>query len=149
MLLNNLSPGTERVVDSTAQAHLLAKNGLYRVGTDLFNPKINALKAATQTKQSVTWEFGNQTWNALDWKTDDGLGVVHWYKERAKQLRDNYDYLILAFSGGADSNNIANVFRYADLKIDEVWCDQPLKHTGLLYTSDAAAELTRSHIAQC
>ena len=129
MLLNNLSPSTERVVDSTAPAHVLAKNGLYRVGTDLFNHKINALKAATQTKQSVTWEFGNQTWNALDWKTDDGLGVVHWYKERAKQLRDNYDYLILAFSGGADSNNIANVFMSADLKIDEVWCDQPLTHT--------------------
>lgn len=129
MLLNNLSMEFERVVDSTAPAHVLAKNGLYRVGEDLFNHKINALKAATRTNQSVSWEFGNHAWNSLDWKKDDGLGVLYWYKERAKQLRDTYDYLILAFSGGADSNNIANVFMSADLKIDEVWCDQPLKHT--------------------
>ena len=129
MPLNNISSGVERVMDSTAPAHVLAKNGLYRVGNDLFNNKINALKAATRTKQSVSWEFGNQVWNALDWKKDDGLGVLHWYKQRAKQLRDNYDYLILAFSGGADSSNIANVFMSENLKIDEVWCDQPLKHT--------------------
>ena len=129
MLLNNLSLNTESVVDSTAPAHVLAKNGLYRVGADLFNHKINALKAATVTKQPVTWEFGNQAWSTLDWKKDDGLGVLYWYKERAKQLRDTYDYLILAFSGGADSSNIANVFMTSNLKIDEVWCDQPLTHT--------------------
>ena len=130
MLLNNLSLGTQRVVDSTAPAHVLAKNGLYRVGEDLFNYKINALKAATLTKQPVVWEFGNQAWNTLDWKKDDGKSVLHWYKQRAQQLRDQYDYLILAFSGGADSNNIANVFMASDLKIDEVWCDWPLKHTN-------------------
>lgn len=129
MLPNNLSMNVQRVVDSTAPAHVLAKNGLYRVGDDLFNHKINALKAATRTNQTVTWEFGNQVWNKLDWKKDDGLGVLYWYKQRARELRDKYDYLILAFSGGADSNNIANVFMSENLKIDEVWCDQPIKHT--------------------
>jgi hypothetical protein len=60
---------------------------------------------------------------------DDGKSVLYWYEQRAKQLRDKYDYLILAFSGGADSNNIANVFMSANLKIDEVWCDWPQSHT--------------------
>jgi hypothetical protein len=126
---NNMYSQSDRVVDSLAPAHILYKNGLYRVGQDLFNHKINALTAATRTKQSVTWEFGNQIWNTLDWKKNDGLSVSHWYKQRAHQLRDKYDYLILAFSGGADSHNIANTFINENLKIDELWCDWPLKHT--------------------
>lgn len=116
-------------MDSLAPASALAKNGLYRVGTDLFNHKINALTAATLSKKPVIWEFGNQTWNNLDWKKDDGLPLMYWYKERARQLREKYDYLILAFSGGADSHNIASVFLKENIKIDEVWCDQPLEHT--------------------
>lgn len=125
----NMHSQSDRVVDSSAPAHSLYKNGLYRVGQDLFNHKINALTAATKTKQSVTWEFGNQVWNTLDWKKNDGLSVKHWYRQRAIQLRDKYDYLILAFSGGADSHNIANTFINENLRIDELWCDWPLTHT--------------------
>jgi hypothetical protein len=129
MTQNNFFSQADRVVDSLASAQVLSKNGLYRVGQDLFNHKINALTAATRIKQPVTWEFGNQVWNTIDWKKDDGKSVLYWYKQRARQLRDKYDYLILAFSGGADSHNIANVFINENIKIDEVWCDWPLTHT--------------------
>jgi len=127
-MITPASPDSVAAIDSLVPAHVMAKNGFYRVGADVFNHKIHALAAATRTKQPVTWEFGNKVWDNLDWKTNDGLGVLYWYRQRAHQLRDTYDYLILAFSGGADSSNIANVFMSENLKIDEVWCDQPLNH---------------------
>ena len=42
------------------------------------------------------------------------------YRQRAHQLRDKYDYVVLWFSGGADSNNVLNSFIDNDIKIDEV-----------------------------
>jgi hypothetical protein len=45
---------------------------------------------------------------------------------KAMQLRDQYDYLILAYSGGADSDNILKVFQQNKIHLDEVWCDWPL-----------------------
>jgi hypothetical protein len=48
------------------------------------------------------------------------------YLQRAQQLRDNYDYLILAVSGGADSDNILQTFINNKIKLDEVWSDWPI-----------------------
>jgi hypothetical protein len=129
MCMNNLAPYGQRAVDSLAPIWKLEKNGIYKVGSDFFNHKINALKAATVSGQQIQWQFNDMIWNTLDWKHDDGLPVTHWYAERARQIRDTYDYVILAFSGGADSNNISNVCMSAGIHIDEVWIDWPISHT--------------------
>ena len=42
------------------------------------------------------------------------------YKERAQQLRDRYDYLVLHYSGGSDSHNILQTFIKNNIKLDEV-----------------------------
>jgi hypothetical protein len=118
-----------KIQDSTASFEMLAKNGLYQVGQDWFNHKVNALKAATITKQDVKWYFCDEVWNNLNWKHDDGLPLTHWYTERVKQLREKYDYLILSFSGGADSQNILETFLQSNTKLDEVWVDWPLHYT--------------------
>jgi hypothetical protein len=47
------------------------------------------------------------------------------YSTRAQQLRDQYDYLILAYSGGADSDQMLRSFLLNNIHIDEVWCDWP------------------------
>lgn len=41
-------------------------------------------------------------------------------KNRAQQLRDNYDYLILYFSGGCDSKLVLDTFVKNDICIDEI-----------------------------
>lgn len=118
------------MVDSVADLESLAKNGVYKVGQDFFNHKFNALRAASLTHQPVDWHFGQSAWHNFDWTQQDGFGLAHWYRQRAMQLRDKYDYLILAFSGGADSANILDTFRLNDIALDEVWCDWPLQHTA-------------------
>jgi hypothetical protein len=43
-----------------------------------------------------------------------------WYKLRAQQLRDEYDYLILNYSGGPDSHNILATFLRNKIHLDEI-----------------------------
>jgi hypothetical protein len=47
------------------------------------------------------------------------------YKQRAQQLRDTYDYLVLYYSGGADSHNILRTFIDNNIKIDEICVKWP------------------------
>lgn len=42
------------------------------------------------------------------------------YKERAQYIRDNYDYVVLCYSGGIDSTNMLESFYYNGIHIDEV-----------------------------
>ena len=118
-----------KFVDSQAPFDMVAKNGYYQVGDIYFNHKVNALVQATRTNQSVKWHFNDDIWKKFDWRHDDALSLTYWYGERAKQLREKYDYLILSFSGGRDSHNILHSFIDNGIHIDEVWCDWPLTHT--------------------
>jgi hypothetical protein len=115
--------------DSKASYDTVAKNGYYQVGKQFFNHKVTALVEATKTNQPVQWHFHDQVWKDFDWKYNDCLSLDHWYKERAKQLREKYDYLILAFSGGRDSQNVLRSFVDNNIHLDEVWSDWPLSHT--------------------
>lgn len=115
--------------DSKASYDTVAKNGYYQVGKQFFNHKITALVEATKTNQPVQWHFHDQVWKDFNWKYNDSLSLDYWYKERAKQLREKYDYLILAFSGGRDSQNVLRSFVDNNIHLDEVWCDWPLSHT--------------------
>lgn len=41
-------------------------------------------------------------------------------KQRAQQIRDSYDYIILSFSGGSDSTTVLNTFLENNIYIDEI-----------------------------
>ena len=101
------------------------KHGYYQVGTKLFNKKFNALVEASNTKQPVGWDFNQAVFAKQAQMPRLGVPILELYKQRALQLRDKYDYLILAFSGGADSDNILKVFQQNRIHLDEIWCDWP------------------------
>jgi diphthamide synthase (EF-2-diphthine--ammonia ligase) len=42
------------------------------------------------------------------------------YDLRARQLREKYDYLILSYSGGADSHNVLMSFIKQGIHLDEI-----------------------------
>jgi hypothetical protein len=56
------------------------------------------------------------------------------YKQRALQLRDKYDYLILNYSGGADSHNILMTFLNNNIKLDEICTHRSERIDSKLYT---------------
>lgn len=62
---------------------------------------------------------------------DNEFGRVEWTKEplddlwtlysrRAQQIRDEFDYVILCYSGGLDSTNALEAFYYNNIHIDEI-----------------------------
>ena len=57
---------------------------------------------------------------SADWRTEPKKSLKELYKERAQAIRDQYEYLILAFSGGHDSSNVLESFYYNGIHIDEI-----------------------------
>jgi hypothetical protein len=85
-----------------------------------FSSKIKACIYGTQQKKLVKWIFNNHVFDNYPWKLEPDLTLDQLYDRRARELREKYDYLVLAFSGGGDSNNILESFLRQGLFIDEI-----------------------------
>jgi len=119
-----------KLEDDSATLPVVAKNGYYTVGDKNFNFKFNALMYASKTQQDVKWEFNSAQFRSLDWRRPLQVDIRSLYRQRAQQLRDRYDYLMLCFSGGSDSTTILKSFINNNIHLDEIICDWPLKHTS-------------------
>lgn len=119
-----------KLEDDLATVPFVEKNGYYIVGDKNFNFKFNALMYASKTNQQVKWEFNSAKFQSLNWRTPLMVDIRSLYRARAQQLREQYDYLILSFSGGADSTTILQSFIKNGIHLDEIICDWPLKHTS-------------------
>lgn len=109
-----------RFLDSTASFDLAKINGHYSVGDRLYIWKHTALADASQTKQPIKWHFHDDVWKKMNWRQSSGMSLQSLYRLRAEQLRQKYQYLILAWSGGGDSTNILDAFVQNDIHLDEV-----------------------------
>lgn len=100
-------------------------NGYYRVGKKFFYKKYGAAVESDNTMQPISWDFHRSAFECAINNPNINLNLLDLYKERAQQLRDSYDYLILAYSGGSDSDNMLKTFLYNNIKLDEIWSDFP------------------------
>ena len=109
--------------------------GYYQVGETIHYSKVSALIDGTKRNIHPEWIFNNDSINAYDWSKEPVESIQELYLRRAQQLREKYDYLVLLYSGGSDSQNILDVFLKNNIKIDEIvtmWM-----HETLSYTPDA------------
>lgn len=96
------------------------KLGYYTVDNQKFESKIQALIYATKFKKPVRWVFNNRVFDYHNWKLEPAEDLDTLYRRRARELREKYDYLVLCYSGGSDSNNILEAFIQEGLVIDEI-----------------------------
>ena len=129
---NFLSVFPKEVSDEKAPLDVFAKNGYYEVGNKIFNHKYPALLEATASQKPITWIFNDDAYAKLNWKQPTGLTLRELYRIRAQQLRDKYDYLVLSFSGGADSTTVLKSFIDNGIHLDEIVCDWFLSHSDKL-----------------
>jgi hypothetical protein len=101
-------------------------DGYWEVNSKKFISKFEALKYATEINQSVKYIFFDKVWDSFDRTNLGKVKLNYLYRCRAQQLRDEYDYLILYFSGGADSYNVLRSFIDNNIKIDEVCVRWPM-----------------------
>lgn len=95
------------------------KFGFYQVGDLKFYSKFDAASVAAKTNQSLSWHFNDEVFGLYDWSKEPVTSLPELYRARAQQLRDNYDYLVLWYSGGADCDNILDTFVDNNIRLDE------------------------------
>jgi hypothetical protein len=96
------------------------KLGFYTCGTEIFDSKIKACFRSLETKQELKWNFNDEIFSKYDWTIEPTETLDELYDRRSRQLRNQYDYIVLSYSGGADSHNILMSFVRQGLHIDEI-----------------------------
>jgi hypothetical protein len=96
------------------------KLGFYKVGDTEFESKIQACIYATKNKQDVIWNFNKEFFDNYPWHNEPLMSLDQLYDQRARQLREKYDYIIISYSGGADSHNVLMSFLRQNLRVDEI-----------------------------
>jgi hypothetical protein len=64
--------------------------------------------------------YHDKEFSKIDWLQEPRKSLDELYLERALQIRSEYEYLILSFSGGADSTNVLETFYNNNIHIDEI-----------------------------
>ena len=114
-------------------------NGLYNVAGSYYRNKTQAVVEATKKSTDISWWYYDNVWDDFSKNKLHTLGAVpldDLYKLRAQQLRDKYDYLVLNYSGGADSHNILMTFINNNIKLDEVFVKWSYKVESRIYKPD-------------
>jgi hypothetical protein len=113
------------------------KLGYYTCDGIEFHSKIEACFYGTKVAKPVKWVFNNGIFSSFDWTVEPDETLDQLYDQRARQLREKYDYIILSYSGGADSNNIYESFRRQNLHIDEIVVNTMTQGSERFVTVDA------------
>lgn len=96
------------------------KHGYYEVDGNRTFSKLEAIEIQNKTGAWPHWRFNDDIFNQVNWKAEPQLDLYEMYKDRARQIREAYDYVVLFYSGGSDSVNMLTAWIDAGLKIDEI-----------------------------
>lgn len=64
--------------------------------------------------------YYDREFDKVDWKKEPPEDLWTLYSKRAQQIRDDYEYVVLCYSGGVDSTTILEAFYYNNIHIDEI-----------------------------
>jgi hypothetical protein len=113
--------------------------GYWQVGEKKFLRKYDAQVEGTKNIQRVRYIYFDDIWQHFDRSSLGKFSLKELYKIRAQQLRDEYDYLIVYFSGGGDSYNVIRSFVDNGIKLDEVCVRWPMAAIKAgVYTPDSS-----------
>jgi hypothetical protein len=99
--------------------HEIDKFGYYRVGDLKTYSKLEAIELHARTGNHPEWVFNEAVFDSYNWQVEPQENLQTLYRQRAEQIRKKYDYLVLMYSGGADSSNILDTFVNNNIKLDE------------------------------
>lgn len=99
----------------------------YQVGQKKFIDKIAAILHATETNQFPYFRCNDEFYDRHNWTVEPTESLEQLYAQRAWELRNQYDYLVLHFSGGSDSANILETFIRNRIPLEEILIRMPLE----------------------
>ena len=119
--------------------------GFYIVNGVRYESKIHALIEATKLGKKPRWVFSDDTFENYNWQQEPVESLDELYNQRARQLRERYDYLVLCYSGGSDSNNILEAFIRQGLLIDELVTNFIVDATRSISNQNLSSKLAENH----
>ena len=96
------------------------KFGYYSIGDYSTYSKLEAIELHQKLNIHPEWHFNDYVFGNFDWTIEPTESLKDLYVMRARQIRDRYDYLVLWYSSGSDSQCILNTFIDNDIKLDEI-----------------------------
>lgn len=102
------------------------KISYYTVGDIAFSSKIDASLYASNGTEDIKWHFFDNEFSMHNWKQEPPQTLDYLYKLRAENIRDNYDYVVILCSGGADSTNVLKTFLNNNILVDEIIASAPM-----------------------
>lgn len=100
--------------------------GYYKVGETIFSTKPAAFMEWKKRNIKCTYHYYDEIFSSIDRSILGKIPLSTLYRERALQIRESYDYLVLYYSGGSDSRNILNVFLKNKIKLDCIFVAWPM-----------------------
>lgn len=94
--------------------------GYYICNNQIFNSKIEACIYSTKTGHPIEWKFNDDTFSKHSWQIEPEHSLDYYYDRRAREIREKYDYIVVSYSGGADSHNLLTSFLRQGLHVDEL-----------------------------
>ena len=107
--------------------YLYHNKGIYNCNGKNFHNKIEAIFEANRSDKHVTWDYHDLIFKNYNWSIDPPIGLEELYKQRALQLREAYDHIVLFYSGGVDSWYILNTFIKNNIHLDEIYMYGPFE----------------------
>ena len=96
------------------------KFGYYQVGEYQTFSKVEAIEIGRRLNIAPTWHYNDEVFGAVDWTKEPAESLDSMYMRRAQDISNTHDYVILYYSGGADSHNMLESFVRSGARIDEI-----------------------------
>lgn len=122
--------------------------GYYTCNGMEFDSKIHALQHSTTSHQPVEWHFNRWEFGQHNWEIEPPETLDQLYQRRARQIREQYDYVIVSFSGGSDSWNIMRAFMDQGLLVDEIVSNWALDASSKYVVLDSKQRNSWNNVAE-
>jgi len=96
------------------------RNGFYQIGNRKTYLKTELIDWHHSMPQEWHWNYNDEFFGQFDWTDEPKEDINELYKQRALELRKEYDYIALYYSGGHDSSNVLYAFLDNNIPIDEI-----------------------------
>ncbi|NCV50523.1 MAG: hypothetical protein EBW46_12660 [Rhodobacterales bacterium] len=108
-------------------------HNFYDVNGKIYTTKLFAKIAAKNDDDDILWRLPNfeKEFDKLDLSVEPEESLDYFYLKRCEQLRNEYDHLVLHYSGGHDSHNILETFMFNNIFLDEILITDPYDKTFL------------------
>lgn len=99
---------------------------------NIYPTKNDALKS----NKNCQFYYRDNEYELIDWSKEPKESLQELYKQRALQIRDEHDYVVICYSGGIDSSQVLESFYYNNIHIDEILVVGALSQDSQKYSDE-------------